>query len=432
VLKPTTPVENFGWPCYEGAGRQSGYDGANLSICENLYAAGPGAVTAPYYAYHHTSRVVANETCPTGSSSTAGLEFEFVAAQNSYPAEYDGGLFFADYSRDCIWIMPKGADGKPAPGQIRGFVAGAANPVNLENGPGGDLFYVDFDGGTIRRITYTSGNQPPVAVATASPTTGAAPLTVNFDGTGSSDPDGNPLSYAWDLDDDGAYDDSTATKPSYTYTTAGGYTPSLRVTDSQGASDTDSVNISVGNTPPTADISAPPAGTTWKVGDVINFSGSANDAQDGRLPASALTWQLIMHHCPSTCHTHPVQTFDGASSGSFVAPDHEYPSYLELTLTATDSGGLKDTKSLRLDPKTVALTFQTNPGGLSLTVGSATAKAPITRTVIVGSTNSISAPSPQRKGSKTYTFDSWSDGSTAASRDIVAPSSATTYTAKFR
>jgi PKD repeat protein len=431
VLKPTTPVENFGWPCYEGAGRQSGYDGANLSICENLYAAGPGAVTAPYYAYHHTSRVVANETCPTGSSSTAGLEFEFVAAQNSYPAEYDGGLFFADYSRDCIWIMPKGADGKPAPGQIRGFVAGAANPVNLENGPGGDLFYVDFDGGTIRRITYASGNQPPMAVATATPTTGAAPLTVNFDGTGSSDPDGNPLSYAWDLDDDGAYDDSTATKPSYTYTTAGSYTPSLRVTDNQGASDTDSVNISVGNTPPTAVIGEPPAGTTWKVGDVINFSGSASDAQDGRLPASALTWQLIMHHCPSNCHTHTLQTYSGVASGSFTAPDHEYPSYLELTLTATDSGGLPDTESLRLDPKTVALTFQTNPGGLSLTVGSTKAKAPITRTVIVGSTNSISAPSPQTKGSKTYTFDSWSDGG-AQSHDIIAPASATTYTAKFR
>ena len=33
-----TAVQNFGWPCYEGVNRQAGYDGANLSICENLYA----------------------------------------------------------------------------------------------------------------------------------------------------------------------------------------------------------------------------------------------------------------------------------------------------------------------------------------------------------------------------------------------------------
>jgi PKD repeat protein/glucose/arabinose dehydrogenase len=427
----TGSMVNFGWPCYEGAGRQSGYDGANLNLCENLYAQ-TGAVTAPHFAYHHTARVVPNETCPTGSSSTAGLEFEFAASANPYPSEYDDALFFADYTRDCIWVMPKGADGVPAPGLVRTFVAGAANPVNLETGPGGDLFYVDFDGGTIRRISYASSpNQPPVAVVTATPTTGAPPLTVSFDGSTSSDPDGGALTYAWDLNGDGAYDDSTAIKPSYTYTSVGTYTASLRVTDTAAATDTDSVTITVGNTPPTATIATPALGTTWKVGDVINFSGSATDAQDGTLPASALTWQLIQQHCPSNCHEHTVQTFSGVSGGSFTAPDHEYPSYLELRLTATDSGGLTSTKSLRLDPQTVVLTFQTNPGGLSLVVNGSSAKAAFTRTVIVGSTNTISAISPQKKGSKSYLFQSWSDGG-AQTHTITAPAAATTYTARFR
>jgi glucose/arabinose dehydrogenase len=426
---PVGGVQNFGWPCYEGNGRQAGYDGANLNICENLYAAS-GAVTAPYFTYHHNNRVVANETCPTGSSSVAGLEFEFAASQTSYPADYEGGLFFADYSRDCIWFMQKGADGKPSPGLIRTFAAGAANPVNLENGPGGDLFYVDFDGGTIRRIRYFSANATPKAVVTANPTAGSAPLTVSFDGSGSSDPDpGDTLTYAWDLDDDGQYDDSTAAKPTYTYTSNGGYTPSLKVTDNDGASDTASVTITVGNTPPTAIINEPAAGATWKVGDVINFSGGATDAQDGTLPASALKWDLILQHCPSNCHTHQLQSFNGVRSGSFTAPDHEYPSYLELKLTATDNGGLTDTKTVRLDPKTVDLTFQTSPGGLTLTLNNATFKAPFTRTVIMGSNNSLSAPD-QRKGSQTYRFDSWSDGG-AQTHDITAPNTATTYTARF-
>jgi glucose/arabinose dehydrogenase/PKD repeat protein len=421
-------VENFGWPCYEGNNRQSGYDGANLNICESLYGQA-GAVTAPHFAYHHSSRVVANETCPTGSSSVAGLQFEF--AGDSYPAEYDDALFFADYSRDCIWAMLKGADGNPAPGLIRTFVAGAANPVNLERGPGGDLYYVDFDGGTIRRIRYTAGNRQPTAVASATPTTGSAPLTVAFDGSGSSDPDGDPLSYAWDLDGDGAFDDATTAQTSHTYTSDGTQTASLRVTDSQGATGTDSVTITVGNTRPTATITAPAAGTTWRAGDTITFSGSATDAQEGALPASRLSWSLVLQHCPSNCHTHPLQNFAGVAGGSFTAPDHEYPSYLELTLTATDSGGLSHSVTRRLDPRTVVLSFQTSPGGLQLTVGSTTSVASFSRTVIVGSRNTITAPEPQRKGGKNYVFSSWSDGG-ARTHDIIAPAAATTYSAKFR
>ena len=408
--------------------------------------------------------------------------------------------------------MPKGTDGNPAPGLVRTFVAGAANPVNLEIGPGGDLFYVDFDGGTIRRISYTAGasscpigqykasyfanqtlsgtpatercesainydwgssspsgsgvgpdnfsvrwagthsfattgtytftataddgvrvyldgtlvidqwkdqsattytasrtvtagnhelrveyyenggdavarfsvtaattNRAPTAVAEATPTTGSAPLTVAFDGRGSSDPDGDTLSYAWDLDGNGTYNDASTATASYTYTTDGVRTASLRVTDSKGASDTDSVTISVGNAPPTATINTPAAGTTWKVGDTISFSGSATDLQDGPLPASRLSWRVLLQHCPSNCHTHEIQTFSGVASGSFVAPSHEYPSYLELELTATDSGGLTHTVTRRLDPRTVVLTFQTMPAGLQLAVNGTTATATFTR-----------------------------------------------------
>jgi glucose/arabinose dehydrogenase len=435
IVNPTSSVLNFGWPCYEGNGRQSGYDSANLNICENLYTQ-PSAVTPPFFTYNHTAQVVPGETCPTGSSSVTGIAFDFYPG-GPYPADYDGALFFADHSRNCIWAM-KTANGLPAASRLETFVAGAANPVELTIGPDGNVYYVDHEGGTIRRIEYVGTNRPPTAVATAQPTSGQAPLTVAFDGSGSSDPDGDPITYAWDLDGNGLYNDSTAQKPTYTYNQAGSYTVRLRVTDSLGLSSTSApLTISVGspaaNSPPTATITAPTASTTWKVGDVIRFAGSATDAQDGTLPASALTWNLILHHCPSDCHTHQLQTFAGVASGSFAAPDHDYPSYLELQLTATDSGGLTDTKSVRLDPQTVVLTFATSPSsGLQLVVnGSQPQVAPFTRTVIVGSTNSISAVAPQTVKGQTYQFSSWSDGG-EQTHTITAPAVATTYTAKYR
>jgi glucose/arabinose dehydrogenase/PKD repeat protein len=428
LASPTGAVENFGWPCYEGDGRQSGYDAANLNICENLYNAGTGAVVAPYFRYHHNELVVPNDVCPKGGSSVAGTSFAF-SSGGSYPAEYRGALFFADYTRRCIWAIPTGADGLPDISKRRTFVGGAAQPVDLQIGPGGDLFYVDF-GGTIRRIRYFNQNQPPIAVADANPTSGAAPLTVAFNGTGSSDADGDALTYEWDLDGDGAFDDGAAATASFTYTQPGTYTATLRVTDPSGASGTDSVPISAGNTPPTAVIDSPAAGTTWKVGDTINFSGHATDPQQGPLGPAALTWSLVLQHCPSTCHEHPLQTFSGTESGSFVAPDHEYPSHLELRLTATDAGGLSHTTTLELNPQTVDLTFGSSPAGLTLAVGSTSQPTPFTRKAILGSTLSFSAPSPQTMGGTTYEFVSWSDGG-AQTRTITANAPAS-YVATYQ
>jgi PKD repeat protein len=271
-----------------------------------------------------------------------------------------------------------------------------------------------------------------VAVATASPTQGASPLAVTFDGSGSSDPDpGDTLSMAWDLDGDLAFDDSTATGPTFSYTSPGVYTATLRVTDSHGATSTDSVEITVGNTAPTAAIDLPSPSTLWRVGDVIRFDGHATDPQEGLLPPSALSWDVVMHHCPSTCHTHVLQSYAGVSGGEFVAPDHEAPAYLELRLTATDSGGLTSTASVRLDPQMVTLTFATVPGGLTVALNDSAGKATFTRSVIVGSSNTLSAPSPQTKGKQRYTFVSWSDRGTQT-HTITAPAVATTYTARFK
>jgi uncharacterized repeat protein (TIGR01451 family) len=421
IITPTA-LRNFGWPCYEG-GPQPGYDSLNLNICEGLYAQ-TGAVTGSYFRYNHGSKIVAGETCTIGSSSIAGLAFY---DSNSYPASYRGALFFADYSRRCVWAMLPGTSGNPDTANLQTFVAGAASPVQLVAGPGGDLFYVDLNGGKIHRIQYMT----PTAVLSAAPTSGAAPLTVAFDASASTPPvAGEPLTYDWDLNGDGLFGDSAASKPTWTYSVKGTYTVRLRVTDSKGGFDTASKVISVSNLPPVPVIAAPLSTLTWKVGDTIAFSGSATDPEDGPLPASRLSWSLVIEHCPSNCHTHPVQDFVGVSSGSFSGQDHEYPSYLVLELTATDSNGLSASTMVSLQPKTVSLSFTSAPTGMQLTVDASAASSPFSRTVIVGSSNSVSAPSPQTLNGSQYKFSTWSDGG-AASHNVVAPANPATYGATY-
>jgi hypothetical protein len=105
-----------------------------------------------------------------------------------------------------------------------------------------------------------------------------------------------------------------------------------------------------------------------------------------------------------------------------------------LRVTATDRAGLTASSSVRLDPQTVDLTFQTNPGGLKLSAigaGTELTTTPFTRRVIVGSQLGLMAPPTQDSKSGTYVFRSWSDGG-AASHNVTAPSTATTYTATYR
>ena len=168
IISPGAPAENFGWPCYEGDNSGSAikhsFDVENLNLCESLYAQGDQAVSAPYYAYAHFSQVVPGESCPDRPTALSGLAFY---GGSSYPAPYRGALFFSDYARDCIWVMYPGANGLPDKTRVATFDPGAANPVDLKIGPGGDLFYVDLDDGTIRRISYSSESSPPGSVAGA-------------------------------------------------------------------------------------------------------------------------------------------------------------------------------------------------------------------------------------------------------------------------
>ena len=74
------------------------------------------------------------------SASISGLAF---ATSSSYPAQYRNGLFVADYSRNCIVVLPAAAGGVPS-GTAIPFERDAVAPVTLTTDPNGNIVYGDF------------------------------------------------------------------------------------------------------------------------------------------------------------------------------------------------------------------------------------------------------------------------------------------------
>ncbi len=100
----------------------------------------------------------------------------------------------------------------------------------------------------------TLGNGAPVASIVANPTSGTAPLFVNFDASGSTDPEADPMTFAWEFGDGNT---ASGPSPSHTYQSIGAYTAIVVVSDNFGNTDTASVTISVTATPDTEAPSIP-------------------------------------------------------------------------------------------------------------------------------------------------------------------------------
>ena len=438
----SAPV-NRGWPCYEGtpggSARHAGWDALNKPICENLYAAGLGAVQAPYFGYETRGPpLTPGEQCESSTSAASGVTFG--PTTSNWPAAYQGALFFSDYARACVWRLGKKPNGDPDPASIVPFVQEASTPVELVAGPQGDLFYVDYGlddtgvpepgAGGIHRIAYL--DPAPVAVLTADRISGPLSATYTFSAVGSTDPNGRPLTYTWDLDGNGSYETSTGATPTAqkTYAAPVNVTVGLKATNNVGQFGTASLTVYPGNDPPQVTAMSPADSLRWRVGQKVAFSAAGTDPQDGALGAGAFDWALSIRHCPDVCHTHPLGQFPDQPAGSFRTPDHEFPSHLLLTLTLTDSRGMPVRRTIRLNPKNVKVTFATMPVRLKLTAAGTAAKAPFAKRFIVRSRFIVSAPKLQRRQGVVYKFRKWSDQG-KPSHEVVAPKKKRTVTATY-
>jgi hypothetical protein len=220
----------------------------------------------------------------------------------------------------------------------------------------------EMDIDSIEMVVY-HGNSPPTADA-------GGPYSVNeggsvvLSGAASSDPDGDALTYAWDLDDNGTFETPGIT-PTFSAAAIDGpatRTVRLRVTDPDGESSTDTATVNVLNVAPS--VAAANGIVTVNEGSTATNTGTFSDpAPADVVTVSASTGTLLQ----------------GAATWSWSRPAGDGPSTLFVTITATDDDGGSSTASFTVEvqnlPPVISTVTNTGPiaeGGTATIAVSAT------------------------------------------------------------
>lgn len=399
---------NYGWPGIEGN--------------QGTPPSSPGTYRGPIHTYAHGS---GNDE---GFAITGGAFYN--PTTTNFPAQYVGDYLFADYVNGWIRKLDLPNTGGS------GFATDIVAPVDLKVASDGSLYYLmrgnGSNDGEVWRVIYTESTLPTITQHPQSQTRSvgqSVTFTVAATGPG-------PLSYQW-YRDDILIPDRTQTEYMLESVIMGdnGGRFYCKVTNAAGTVTSDTAVLTVvENQPPTATITAPAVGKTYVGGERIFVTGTGTDPEDGTLPGTAFTWEVVFHH---DGHTHGGPTFhpDADGKGGYFDIDTtghtEANVFYRVHLTVTDSKNATNEVTRDVTPKTIQLTLATNPPGLQLTLDDQPFTSGNTVTGVVGIERTIGTPISQEVDGITYEFDHWSDNG-AATHTITTPAANTTYTAFFR
>ncbi len=404
---------NFGWPLFEGLEANTDYTNAtcyNMDAPNPLY--GQGGCTQPYFQFKdllkqdtpihlnghpnpcNTAQQVpvniptffharpaidwlhGNRSRCGGFSGNTAVTYDLDVAGSPVPGPRFGGnasvggtwitgagwplgyqnvYMHGDYVGG--WIKRFVFDANDAPVSVSDFGGALGAVVFLKEGPDGCVWFIRYDTGELRKVCPLGvTNLPPVAAIQQSAQYGPGPLTVQFTGSGSSDPESGALTYAWNF---GNGQTSTSADPSMTFTapanTPTTFTITLTVTDPQGATNTITTTVSVNNTPPVVAITSFNNGAFYPVGIDTTYTLAAAVSDAEHTPAQlTYAWRTVLHH---NTHTHPEPIDANPLTSTVISGvgcNGESFSY-EIRLTVTDAGGLSTTVTNWLYPRCYAI-----------------------------------------------------------------------------
>ncbi|MDX2603758.1 PQQ-dependent sugar dehydrogenase [Streptomyces caniscabiei] len=250
-------------------------------------------------------------------SPMGGPVYDYDAALDSpvkFPEAYDGDFFAGEFGRRWIKRISSDADGTVQ--SISNVPWTGTQVMDMAFGPDGALYVLDYglawfggdENSALYRIENATDGHSPVAQASADRTSGQARLKVRFSSAGTSDQDGDALTYSWDFGDGGT---STAANPSHTYKKNGTYTATVTAKDPSGRTGSASVQIVVGNTAPKVELQLPAHGQLFAFGDAVPFKVKVSDPEDGRpIDCAKVKVTFILGH---DSHGHPVTSANGCT-----------------------------------------------------------------------------------------------------------------------
>jgi glucose/arabinose dehydrogenase len=284
-----------------------------------------------------------------GCAITGGSFYNPMNTQ--FPSKYVGKYLFSDYCSGWIRMIDPANPGAGA----EEFATGINSPVGMGVTPDGSLYYLARQGvdaaipAMLGKISVTDRQGPRLSLQPRAQTIFLGnPVTFRVDAD-------SATNYQWRRN--GA-DIPGATAPSYTIpqTTMAdnGAVFSVLVGNAQGRVESDTAALTVTtNRLPAPIISSPEVRIGFAPGDKIGFAGSATDAEDGTLAASALSWKVDFMH---DTHSHPFYpATSGVGSGEFTVPTFDAEAaniWLRLSLSATDSAGQTITVARDIYPDT--------------------------------------------------------------------------------